>query len=99
MPLVIGGPYKGGFFGGTSLSIGASGNLTDAVVSIDAIPNLTIEISETIDMSQYINDPGTLRTATSITGLAGFASYDSGTELLTGVSEGVETGLQLEVTY
>ena len=50
-------------------------------------------------MSQYINDPMALRTDTAVNGLGSFATYDSGTELLTGVSEGLETGLTLEVTF
>jgi hypothetical protein len=67
--------------------------------TIATIPDLNLNIGETQDMSVYINDGGNRRTSTAMNGLAGFASYDSGTEVLTAVSEGTETGLTLELTY
>jgi hypothetical protein len=67
--------------------------------TIATIPDLNLNVGETQDMSVYINDGGNRRTSTAVNGLAGFASYDSGTEILTAVSEGTETGLTLELTY
>ena len=72
---------------------------TGAEVTLLAIPDLSFAVGGTRDMGQYINDPGGLRTNTAVLGLTTFATYDSGTELLTGISAGTETGLQLEVTY
>ena len=63
------------------------------------IPNLEVVIGSTIDMSQYIVDPDNLRTSTAVNGLTTFASYDSGTELLTGDAEGTETGVTFDVTF
>lgn len=66
-------------------------------LTIDTIPNITLAVGETHDMDQYINDPLSQVVDTSVTGLLGYASYSDATRLLTGVSEGSETGLQLEV--
>jgi len=68
-------------------------------VSINFIPNLSLAVAATIDMSQFIIDPLNIRISTAVNGLTTFASYDSGTELLTGLVEGTETGLTLEVTF
>jgi len=67
--------------------------------TITAIPNLNVQVGFTIDMRQFIVDPDNLRTATAVNGLTTFASYNSGTELLTGLVEGIETGVTLEVTF
>ncbi len=63
------------------------------------IPNLEMQVGSTINMSQYIIDTSNVRTATAVNGLTTFASYDSGTELLTGDAVGTETGVTLEVTF
>lgn len=66
---------------------------------IAKIPPVNLGIGETLDMSQFINDPNNLRTDTRVTGIAGFVSYDSGTELLTGTGIGDEPNLVLEVDF
>jgi hypothetical protein len=81
----------------SSMGIALNPKQSDPVIL--NIPNLTIAIGVTIDMSQYIHDPGNLRTNTAVNGLTTFASYDSGTELLTGLADGTETGVTLEVTF
>ena len=72
---------------------------SQGIVTIDTIPDIAIALSDTHDMSQYINDTGNIRTGTAVNGLASFATYSSVTELLTGASVGTETGLTLEVTF
>ncbi len=81
----------------SQFSQGIALNPTD--VSITIIPDLIVRAGETIDMSQFIVDPGNARTGTAVNGLSGFATYNSGTELLTGVAFGVETNVTLEVTF
>lgn len=66
---------------------------------ISNIPNLAVPTNGTIDMSQFIVDPGNRRIATAMNGLTTFASYDPGTEILTGDAEGVETGVTMEVSW
>jgi hypothetical protein len=80
-------------------SIGIALNPIETAPTILPIPNLEIFVGGTIDMSQYIVDPDNIRTSTVVNGLTTFASYDSGTELLTGDADGTETGVTLEVTF
>jgi hypothetical protein len=85
------------FLSQSSTGIAINPKFADPVIL--EIPNLNLIVGLTIDMSQYIHDPGGLRTNTAVNGLTTFASYDSGTELLTGLAEGTETGVTLEVTF
>ena len=77
----------------------SAGGIEGESIFLETIPNLAVLVDSYIDMSQYINDPYSIRISTNVTGLSVFASYDSGTERLMGVSEGIETGVELEVTY
>lgn len=79
----------------TSGDSSASGGGSVSNLSIDTIPNITLAVGETHDMDQYINDPLGQIASTEVTGLLGYASYSDATRLLTGVSEGSETGVQL----
>jgi hypothetical protein len=81
----------------SSTGIALNPKFSDPVIL--EIPDLNLTVGGTIDMSQYISDPGGLRTDTAVNGLTTFASYDSGTELLTGLALGTETGVTLEVTF
>jgi hypothetical protein len=67
-------------------------------ITVDTIPSLSFGVGLTHDMSQYINDPDSLRLTTTVNGLTSFATYNPSTELLTGIAAGTETGLTLEVT-
>jgi len=71
----------------------------DTPITILPIPDITLNVGETHDMSQYIIDQRGLRTSTQINGVPSFVSYDSGTELLTGVTPGTDATLTLEVFY
>lgn len=64
------------------------------------IPDITIAVGETHDMSQYINEqPGFDITDSQVLNLnTNIATYDHATKLLTGVAGGTMTGLQYEVT-
>lgn len=96
MPLVIGGPYQGGYFANTSFEVFASGTLTDAPHAIATIPSITLGIGGTHDMLQYVT--GNI-TDSQVLGLTPIATYSHATGLLTGVSVGSLTGLQLEITF
>ena len=69
-------------------------------VSLKIIPNISVDVGATHDMSQYMNDPSALRTTSSVNGLTTFASYDDtlGAEILTGTAAGTETGISLDMT-
>jgi hypothetical protein len=81
-----------------------AGEATSSSISIDTIPNFSLGIGQTQDMSQYINDAGGNRTGTSMLTVTegllpgGRVSYSATTEELTGAATGVETNATLEVT-
>ena len=83
----------------TNLSSSITLITSRTLVEILTIPNIGLEVDATHDMSQYIKDPDGIRLDSDVLGLTTFASYDSDEEELTGLVEGVETGLQLKVTW
>lgn len=90
---------------GATIEVPVTGGAISAVANgpvprLTNIGNITLDIGETHDMSQYIIDPTGLVTDSQFLNLnPAIASYNASTKLLTGVSGGTMTGLQLEVTY
>lgn len=95
-PQYVSGPFSNPIL---IAPISAPVNIQNQTPTIDPIPNFNLSIGQTHDMSQYINDVAGFVTGTDVLGLAGFATYDDGTELLTGISNGTESNIQLEVTF
>lgn len=73
-------------------------NIDIRVLSLLPIQDISLNIGQTHDMSQYIVDSENSQTATAVIGLSGFVTYASVTELLTGAGLGSESGLILRVT-
>lgn len=75
--------------------------ILDRTVSIDNISDITFSsIGQTHDMDQYINDPASRITDSQIlNGNPAIASYSHSTRLLTAVSLGTISNVQLEVTF
>lgn len=84
-----------------ALSVMASNATVSAqFVGLTTIPNLTVGVGSTHDMSQYIVDPLVRITDSQVLNInPTFATYSHATKLLTGVSVGSLPGLQLEVTF
>jgi len=99
MPFVMGSPWMGGYIGSLEFGIEHSAVLHNTVL-LSFIPTIQLSISQTHDMSQYIDDPLGIITNSRIVNLdITKATYSHATKLLTAVANGISAGLQLEVTY
>jgi len=68
--------------------------------TISQIPNIGLNVGQTHNMGQYINDPDNRMIDSQILNLSPVvASYSHSTKLLTAIMAGVAPNLELEVTF
>jgi len=99
-PLVMGGPWTGGFIGGAEVSLATSANLSVSPLTEptwDIIPD-PLPAGSQHEMLQYLNDPLSLVTTTRAIGLSGSASYNEGTGILTYAASSI-AGVEMEAGF
>ena len=69
-----------------------------SLTGMHRVPDITLDVGETHDMSQYIGDGVVTDTSQILNLNPAVATYDNATKLLTGVTAGLLSGLQYEVT-
>ena len=69
-----------------------------SLTGMHRVPDITLEVGETHDMSQYVGDGVVIDTSQILNLNPAVATYDNATKLLTGVTAGLLSGLQYEVT-